>query len=151
MVLSGGERRSVGQTITINAEHKRSLLTPAANHSCLLSYTLFGYHSIDKKYLWVCVKFHGGLSIMFARKLRSKKSRTFAKGLFPNGGNWNILKFELFKTDRFWTPIFFKELLISQSRDGQPTVKFYRHYDKVHIYRLIPRNKHFCVVYHRER
>jgi hypothetical protein len=48
-------------------------------------------------------------------------------------------------------PFFCKELLISQNRDGQPTVKFLRHQVKMHIYRLMPRNKHFYVVCFRER
>jgi hypothetical protein len=46
---------------------------------------------------------------------------------------------------------FCKELLFSQERNRQPTLKFYRHHHTVHTYRLIPRNKHFCVLYHRER
>jgi hypothetical protein len=38
------------------------------------------YQSIDKKHLWVHVKFDGGLSIPLARKSRFKKSETFSKG-----------------------------------------------------------------------
>jgi hypothetical protein len=47
------------------------------------------YQSIDKKHLWVYVKFDGRLSIPLARKLRFKKSETFSKGmvcLFSDGG-----------------------------------------------------------------
>jgi hypothetical protein len=44
-----------------------------------------------------------------------------------------------------------KELLISQDRLRQPTVKFHRHRDEVHIYRLIHINKYFYVVCGRER
>jgi hypothetical protein len=39
------------------------------------------YQSIDKKHLCVYVKFDGGLSIPFARKLRYKKSWAFSKGM----------------------------------------------------------------------
>jgi hypothetical protein len=44
-----------------------------------------------------------------------------------------------------------KELLFSQERDRQPTIKFYRQRDTAHIYQLIPRNKYFHVVCIRER
>jgi hypothetical protein len=39
------------------------------------------YQSIYTKHLWVYVKFGCELFIPFARKVRSKKSRTFAKGI----------------------------------------------------------------------
>ena len=49
---------------------------------------------------------------------------------------------KLFENLNFLTSIFFfKELLLSQNRDGQPTVKFQRLHDAMHVYRLIPRNK----------
>jgi hypothetical protein len=47
------------------------------------------YQSIDKRHFYIYVEFDGGLSIVFARELRSKKSGTFSKGMvcpFPNGG-----------------------------------------------------------------
>jgi hypothetical protein len=46
---------------------------------------------------------------------------------------------------------FGKELPFSQNRHGQPAVKFYRHHHTVHIYRLIPRKKHFYGACCRER
>jgi hypothetical protein len=60
-------------------------------------------------------------------------------------------EFELFENVNFSPPFFFKELLISQNRDGQTTVKFYRQHNVIHSYRLIPRIKHFYVVCGRER
>jgi hypothetical protein len=39
------------------------------------------YQSIDNKYLWVYVKFDGGLFIPFARQLKSKKSGNFSRGM----------------------------------------------------------------------
>jgi hypothetical protein len=74
-----------------------------------------------------------------------KKSYFFGSHLFANGGVG-----KLFDNVNFWPP-FFKELLISQDRDGQPTIKFHRQHKAVHIYWPIPRNKHFCVVCCRER
>jgi hypothetical protein len=41
--------------------------------------------------------------------------------------------------------------VISQNWDGQPIVKFYRHLNAMHIYRMIPRNKYFDVVCDHER
>jgi hypothetical protein len=43
------------------------------------------------------------------------------------------------------------ELLISQKRDVQPTIKFCRPHYARHIFRLTPRNKHFYVVCDRDR
>jgi hypothetical protein len=37
------------------------------------------YQSIDKKHFCVHVKFEAGLSILFTRKMSSKKSKTFSK------------------------------------------------------------------------
>jgi hypothetical protein len=69
--------------------------------------------SIDKKHIWIYIKFDGGLSIpfarqLFARKLRLKKSGTFdgRSVLLPKGGGWKVWKFELLKTDRIWAPNF---------------------------------------------
>jgi hypothetical protein len=53
------------------------------------------YQSIDTRHLWVYVKFEGGLSIPFARKLRFKKSETFPEGrsaLFPTAELKMVLK-----------------------------------------------------------
>jgi hypothetical protein len=49
------------------------------------------------------------------------------------------------------TSIFYRELLISQNWDGQPIVKFHRKHNAMHIYRMIPRNKHFDVLCGHER
>jgi hypothetical protein len=51
--------------------------------------SIFWYHSIDEKRIWVHVKFDGGLSIPFARKLRYKKVGLFTREwfvLFSTGG-----------------------------------------------------------------
>jgi hypothetical protein len=55
------------------------------------------------------------------------------------------------KNLNFLTSIFLKKLLISQNRDGQPTVEFHRQHDTMHVYRLIPRGMHFYVLCGRER
>jgi hypothetical protein len=55
--------------------------------------------------------------------------------------NWTFLKLYTFDPQSFW-----KELLFSQERDKQPTVKFDIKDNVMHIYLMIPRNKHFHVV-----
>jgi hypothetical protein len=65
------------------------------------------YQSIDKKYFWVYIKFDGGLSIPFARKMRPKKLR-----LFPKGCGLSFLQmagFKILKTYRYWSPNFFQK------------------------------------------
>jgi hypothetical protein len=64
--------------------------------------------------------------------------------------DWKLKKSELFENVNFWRSFFFEVLLISQNRDRQPTVKFHRQHDKMHIYWLMPRNKHLYVVCSRE-
>jgi hypothetical protein len=90
--------RRRAQTITISAEHKRSLSTPTANRS-FLSYALFGYHSIDKKYLWVFFKFDGRLSILFAIKLDCLSFLQMA-------GFERFLNLSVLQTDRCRAPNF---------------------------------------------
>jgi hypothetical protein len=90
------------------------------------------------------------LSIPLPRKMRSKKRDFF------QGDGLSFLEMagvESLKNLKMWTfdPFFCEELLISQNRDGQPTVKFYRQHDVMHIYRLVPRNKHFYNIGGRER
>jgi hypothetical protein len=63
--------------------------------------------------------------------------------------NWKKLNF--LENVNFKPPLVFEKLLISQNRDGQLTVKFYRQHDPMHIYRLRPINKYFYVVCDRER
>jgi hypothetical protein len=50
------------------------------------------YQSIAKKHLWIHVKFDGGLSIPFTRKIESKKNGTFSKGVVCPFSKWRGLK-----------------------------------------------------------
>jgi hypothetical protein len=73
---------------------------------------------------------------------------------FPGLSIFQMAAFEKIKKSEFenvnfWRP-FFSELLIFQTRDGHPTVKFHRQHDAKNIYRLIPRNKHFEFVWSHE-
>jgi hypothetical protein len=108
------------------------------------------YQSLDKKYIWVHVEFEGRLSIHFGRKKRYKKSELFPRGslfFFKWRGLKCFWKLELFWKCKLLTRFFYvKSCLFLR----QPIVKFYRHHDTVHIYRLISRNKHFHVVCFRE-
>jgi hypothetical protein len=55
-------------------------------------------------------------------------------------------KFDLFlEIDRVWTPLFWKELLISQNWDRQPTVKFHSQQYTLHIYWLFPKTSTFML------
>jgi hypothetical protein len=59
------------------------------------------YQSIDIKHFWVYVKFEVGLSILFTRKMSSKKVRLFPRSVpSSNGGIWK-LKNQKFL--RMWT------------------------------------------------
>jgi hypothetical protein len=83
------------------------------------------------------------LSIPFTRKSESKKNGTFSK--------WRDLKglkiWAFWKLIGFEHPNFCEVLLISQNRDSQPTVKFYRQHNARHIYRRRSRNMHLYVVW----
>jgi hypothetical protein len=102
------------------------------------------YQSVDEKHIWVYVKFEVGLSIPFARKMGFKKVRLFQGLSFLQkaGFEHENLSCELLTSIFF----FLKELLISQNRDREPTIKFYMQHYTMYIYRLIPRNKHIYAV-----
>jgi hypothetical protein len=68
-----------------------------------------------------------------------------------SAGFAKLKKYELFENVIFGTPLFCNELPISQNRDGQPTIKFYKQRDAWSIYRLIPRHKRVYAVCGRER
>jgi hypothetical protein len=64
---------------------------------------------------------------------------------------WKPFSYKLFWNCKLLIPTFFvKSFFFFSILDRQPTVKIYRQNDTMHIYRLIPRNKHFHVVCIRE-